>query len=647
MGDACCAPDDVDAAGGEESEVEWRTVAAGVAAGSWVIGVVAEIAGVEVLAAGAFVAAVVAGGSTFAPGALLGLRRGRLGVGLLMTIAAIGALLLGELAEAAALCFLFSVSEALEDWAVTRARRGLRALLSLVPPTTIVRRGDDLVEIETDDLAVGDLIVLRAGARMPTDGIVRTGRSVLDVSAVTGESIPVDAAPGDRVLAGSINTTGTLDVEATVATSDSTLARIVHAVEEAQNRKGHAQRLADRIARPLVPTILVVAAAIAVIGVAVGDAHVWIDRALVVLVAASPCAFAIAVPVTVFASVGAASRAGFVIKGGAAIEALATVRAVAFDKTGTLTRNQPQVVDTVAAAGSTADDVLRFAASLERFSDHPLASAIVAAAPATRDADDVATDVGSGITGRVGNTNVRVGKPGYIDPATLTADVERLQAAGATVVLVEHHGATIGAIALRDELRPETADVVARLRRDHRLHIAMLTGDQHRTATAIGWAAGIEDLRSELLPDDKRSAIERLRTHGKVAMVGDGINDAPALATADVGIAMGAAGSDVAVEAADIAVMGDSLTHLPDLIDHARRTRTIMIQNLVLSGMLIAVLIPTAAAGLLGLGIVVAIHEGAEIIVIANGLRARSTHSFNRPGPASPSNPASQEHAHA
>ncbi|HAP77463.1 MAG TPA: cadmium-transporting ATPase, partial [Acidimicrobiaceae bacterium] len=351
--------------------------------------------------------------------------------------------------------------------------------------------------------------------------------------------------------------------------------------------------------------------------------------------------------VTVFASVGAASRAGFVIKGGAAIEALATVRAVAFDKTGTLTRNQPQVVDTVAAAGSTAADVLRFAASLERFSDHPLAAAIVAAAPLTDDADDVTTDVGSGITGRVGDSKVRVGKPGYIDPATLTADVERLQAAGATVVLVERNGATIGAIALRDELRPEAADVVARLRRHHRLHIAMLTGDQHRTATAIGWVAGIEDLRSELLPDDKRSAVERLRAHGSVAMVGDGINDAPALATADVGIAMGAAGSDVAVEAADIAVMGDSLTHLPDLIDHARRTRTIMIQNLVLSGMIIAVLIPAAAAGLLGLGIVVAIHEGAEIIVIANGLRARSTSSFNQPAPASQSNPASQEHAHA
>jgi len=648
MADACCGPAsnvDAEASEGEERSVEWRTIAAGVAAASWLTGVIAELSGAEAVSTVVFVIAIVSGGSTFAPSALRGLRRGRLGVGLLMTIAAVGAVVLGQLGEAAALCFLFSVSEALEDWAVTRARRGLRALLSLVPPTTVVRRDEDLIEIATDELTVGDIVVLRAGARMPTDGVVRSGRSVLDVSAVTGESIPIDVAPGDRVLAGSINTTGTLDVEATVATSDSTLARIVHAVEEAQDRKGRAQRLADRVARPLVPAILIVAAAIAVLGSAFGDSELWIERALVVLVAASPCAFAIAVPVTVFASVGAATRAGFVIKGGDAIEALATVRAIAFDKTGTLTRNQPQVIDTVAATGATVAEVLRLAASLERFSDHPLAAAIVAGAPVAIDADEVTTNIGAGLTGLVGDTKVRVGKPGFIDPATLHADVERLQAAGATVVLVERDGVTIGAIALRDEVRPEAADVVDQLRRRHRLHVAMLTGDQHRTATAIGTAAGIDDLRSELLPEDKLTAIERLRTHGPVAMVGDGINDAPALAAADVGIAMGAAGSDVAVEAADIAVMGDSLTHLPDLIDHARRTRRIMIQNLILSGMIITVLIPTAASGLLGLGAVVAIHEVAEIVVIANGLRARSTNTFAASAPKPTS--ALPEHAHA
>ena len=650
MGDACCGPaDKVDPETAEVdgNRVEWRTIAAGVAATSWVAGVVAGLADAETAATAAFVIAIVVGGATFAPSALIGLRRGRLGVGLLMTIAAIGAVLLGELGEAAALCFLFSVSEALEDWAVTRARSGLRALLSLVPPTTVVRRDGELVEIETEELAVGDVVVLRAGARMPTDGIVRTGRSVLDVSAVTGESIPIDVAPGDRVIAGTINLTGALDVEALVPTTDSTLTRIVHAVEEAQDRKGRAQRLADRIARPLVPAILIVAATIGLVGAAFGDPRVWIERALVVLVAASPCAFAIAVPVTVFASVGAAARAGFVIKGGAAIEALATVKAIAFDKTGTLTRNRPQVVETVAIASSTADEVLESAASLERLSDHPLAAVIVAAAPDAGEADDVTTDVGAGLTGRIGDSKIRVGKPGYIALGRIAADVERLQAAGATVVLVERDGDTIGAIALRDELRPEAPEAVDRLRRHYGLHVAMLTGDQFRTATAIGSAAGIEDLRAELLPDDKLNAVERLRVHGPVAMVGDGINDAPALATADVGIAMGAAGSDVAVEAADIAVMGDSLAHLPDLVDHARRTRTIMIQNLVLSGMIIAVLIPTAAAGLLGLGTVVAIHEVAEIVVIANGLRARASQAFAAPATAERPTPVRSEPAHA
>ena len=486
--DACCGPSvnvGADAADTDGGRLEWRPIAAGVAATSWVTGVLAEFADAETVATIAFVVAIVVGGATFAPAALAGLRRGRLGVGLLMTIAAIGAVLLGELGEAAALCFLFSVSEALEDWAVTRARSGLRALLWLVPPTSFVRRDGDQVEIETGELVVGDVVVLRAGTRMPTDGIVRVGRSVLDVSAVTGESIPLDVSPGDRVIAGSINVTGTLDVEATAATADSTLARIVHAVEEAQDRKGRAQRLADRVARPLVPAILVVAAAIAVVGAAFGDAQLWIERALVVLVAASPCAFAIAVPVTVFASVGAATLAGFVIKGGAAIEALATVKAIAFDKTGTLTRNQPQVVDAVAAPGSAADEVLKLSASLERLSDHPLAAAIVAASPESVEAHDVTTDIGSGLTGRIAGSTIRVGKPGYIDPASVAFDVERLQAAGATVVLVERDGDTIGAIALRDELRPEARDVVDRLRHEHRLHVAMLTGDQHRTAPPL------------------------------------------------------------------------------------------------------------------------------------------------------------------
>lgn len=635
MADACCGgPVDVADASADSAAGTWRDrwkiIAAVLSAATWLVGLIAELSDRSTIADAAFVVAVVLGGSTFVPGAVTGLLRGRLGVGLLMTIAGVGALALGQLGEAAALAFLFSVAEALEDWAITKSRRGLRAVLQLVPEAATVRRGDEQVELPTDEIAAGDVLVLRAGERVPTDGVVRSGRSVLDVSAVTGESIPVDVDTGSAVLAGSINGDGVLEVEVTAPASESTLARIVQAVEEAHDRKGRSQRLADRIARPLVPAILITAVTLALLGALFGDAGLWFQRSLVVLVAASPCAFAIAIPVTVFASIGAATRAGLVIKGGAAIEALATVDTVALDKTGTLTRNQPSVVETIAvngtAGGTDRHAVLMLAAALESSSDHPLAAAIVAAAgpAATLAATDVQALPGHGLTGRVDGVSVRVGKPGFIDRSTLAADIDRLQASGATVVLVERAGVTVGAIAVRDELRPEAGAVVRALRDRYRMNVVVLSGDNASTTNAIGRAAGVDDIRGELLPADKTAAVDQLQQQGSVAMVGDGINDAPALATADVGIAMGARGTDVAIEAADIAIMGDDLTHLPDLIGHARRTRRLMVQNLVLSGLIIAVLIPVAATGLLGLGAVVAIHELAEIVVIVNALRART-----------------------
>ena len=620
MTDTCCAPRNLDAEHeGHWLKERWRTIAAVVAAVLWAAGFVAS-GGV---ADGLLIAAVVIGAATFVPGAVRNLFAGRLGVGLLMTIAAVGALILGEYAEAAALAFLFSISEALEDWAVTKSRRGLRHVLSLVPETTTVRRDGSTLDVPTGDVDAGDVMVVRTGARIPTDGVVVVGTSALDMSAVTGESIPVEVTVGDTVIAGGVNGGGLLDVRATAKSSDSTLARIVRAVEDAQERKGRSQRIADRIAAPLVPGILVVATLIAGLGSLLGDSSLWIERALVVLVAASPCAFAIAVPVTVFAAVGAATKAGIVIKGGAALEALATIKVVALDKTGTLTANRPVVIDVVSADGSSRDVVLRWAAALEANSDHPLAAAIVAAAPTPLvEATEVQTSAGHGIAGVVCGTKVKVGKPDFADPGSLAGDVERLEAGGATVVVVERDTRAVGIIAVRDEVRPETPEVIADLRRMG-LHVAMLTGDNEGTARAVGAAAGIDDIHAALLPTDKADVIQRLRSHGPVVMVGDGINDAPALATADVGIAMGAAGTDVAIEAADVAIMGDSLIHLDDLIHHARRTRKIMFQNLALSGVIIVGLIPVAAFGMLGLGAVVAIHEVAEIAVIANALRAR------------------------
>jgi cation-transporting ATPase G len=595
------------------------------AAGSTAAGTVAEVA------------ALVAGGLTFIPQAARALLRARLSVGTLMMVAAIGAVLLGELAEAATLAFLFAISEALESYAITRTRQGLRALMDLVPDRATVRRGGRELAVDPAELRVGDVLVVRPGERLATDGTIRTGHSTLDQSAITGESLPVERGPGDEVYAAAINGGGALEVDVTASAGENSLARVVRIVEDAQERKGASQRLADRVAKPLVPGVFVVAFLIAAVGSLItGDASEWINRALVVLVAASPCAFAIAVPVTVVSAIGAATRAGVLIKGGAALEALASVRSVALDKTGTLTRNEPRVIEVLTVGAATHDEVLAIAAALEVRSDHPLAAAIVAAAPADlRPADAVQAVAGSGLVGRVGDDAARLGRPGFVSAGRLEADVRRLQDAGATVVLVEHAGATTGAIAVRDELRPEAAEAIALLRGVGIRQIAMLTGDSTATAQALARQAGIDDVRAELLPEDKLAAVEDLQRRQPVAMVGDGINDAPALATARVGIAMGAVGSDVAIETADVALMGSDLRALPDAIGHARRADRIMRQNLALSAAILLTLVPLAGLGVLGLASVVAAHELAELLVIANGVRAaRRPHRHDAAPPA-------------
>ena len=572
-----------------------------------------------------FAAAVVVGGATFVPGAVRGLVKGRLGVGLLMTIAAVGAILLGAVAEAAALAFLFSIAEGLEGYALTRTRNSLRALLDLVPPTATVLRSGAPVTIPAADLQVGDLLLVRPGDKIATDGVIRSGRSAIDTSVVTGESVPVEVGPGAEVFAGTVNGTGAVEVDVTATAADNSLARLVHVVQDAQERKGSSQRLAERFARPLVPGVLVLAALVAVIGSLVDDPAVWIPRALVVLVAAAPCAFALSVPIAVVAAVGAASKGGVLIKGGAAVEQLGAVKVVAVDKTGTLTRNEPSLIEIVPAGAADPAQVLSVAAALEARSEHPLAAAITAAAAELPGLDgyEVEAVPGQGLTGLVAGRPARLGKPGFVAVADLAADVERLQDAGATVVLVEYDGTVLGAVAVRDEIRPEAAEAVTRLRRQG-VSVVMLTGDNARTAAAIAAQAGIEEVRAELSPQDKALIVTELQARGPVAMVGDGINDAPALATADAGIAMGAMGSDVAIEAADVALMGEDLRRLPDAIAHTRRARAIFTQNLVLSGLIIVALVPLAGLGVLGLAAVVATHELAEVLVIVNGIRAGS-----------------------
>lgn len=596
--------------------------------------------------------ALIAGGWTFIPGSLRQLvtskGRSRMGVDLLMTIAAVGAVLLGHVGEAAALAFLFSISETLEDRAMDRAQQGLRALLSLMPNTARVVRDDVETTVPASEVQASDVLVVGAGERVATDGTVIAGQSWLDTSAITGESIPVGVSPGSSVSAGSVNGSGTLRIQATSDGLDNSLTQIVRLVEQAQSAKGERARFADRVARPLVPAVLVASLLIVLFGFLVGDPSTWTQRALVVLVAASPCAMAIAVPVTVISAVGAASKLGVVIKSGVAFEQLGTIQTVAFDKTGTLTENNPRVV----ATHFVIDDALPMAAAVESASSHPLSRAIVAAAaePETNNTDaaltahEVQEQPGRGLIGVVEGKRVRVGSPRWIptDGASGLADrVAEMSQAGMSVVVVEVDGTPAGVLGIRDELRPEAAAAVQALA-DQGMRSVMLTGDQEVTAQAIAAQAGIPSDRvwAGQLPADKARVVAELVDKSPTAMIGDGINDAPALAAATVGIAMGVTGSDAAIESADVAFTGSDVRLIPVALAHARRGRRIMTGNIGLALAIIVGLFPLALFGVLGLAAVVLVHEVAEVIVIGNGLRAgrmpRQLTSLPEPTPAAP-----------
>lgn len=586
------------------------------------IGLALDWSGIETPATVLFWVGLLLGAYTFAPGAIRNLvTKRKLGIGLLMTISAVGAVILGYVGEAAALAFLYSIAEALEDKAMDRAQGGLRALLKLVPQTATVLRDGTSVKVAAKDLVAGELMLVRPGERIATDGIIRSGRSSLDTSAITGESIPEEVAPGDEAPAGAINSAGVLEVETTAAGTDNSLTTLVDLVEQAQAEKGDRARIADRIAQPLVPGVMILAVLVGVIGSLLGDPETWITRALVVLVAASPCALAISVPLTVVAAIGAASQFGVVIKSGAAFERLGGIRHLAVDKTGTLTRNQPEVNGVVPAEGFDRAQVLAFAAAVEQQSTHPLAAAIAAAEPEAPAALDISEEAGHGIGGTVEGRRLLVGSPRWIDAGPLKGDVERMESEGQSCVLVTVDDTLAGAIGVRDELRPEVPEAVQTLRAND-VEVSMLTGDNTRTARALAEIAGIDDVRAELRPEDKASIVAELSSKTPTAMIGDGINDAPALAGATVGIAMGATGSDAAIESADVAFTGHDLRLIPQALQHARRGSRIINQNIVLSLAIIIVLMPLAISGVLGLAAVVLVHEVAEVIVILNGLRA-------------------------
>lgn len=571
-------------------------------------------------------------------------RNGRLDIDVLMVVAALGAAAVGRPAEGAFLLVLFELGHALEHRATERARGAVRGLADLAPETARVRRDGVQAEVPVEDLQRGEVVVVRPGERIPVDGTVESGRSAVDESPVTGESVPADKAPGDDVYAGTLNQEGALEVEVTALARDSTLARVVEMVEEAQARKGEAQRFSERFESRLVPAVLVLAAAVILVpplapvlwpgsALAAAVGLPWraaVLRGMAVLVAASPCALAISTPSAVLSAVAGAARRGILVKGGAHLEDLAEADAVALDKTGTLTRGAPEVVAVAAGAGRSQEEVLRLAGAVEAFSDHPLARAVVEACrdrgldlPEARETEALP---GRGVEGRIDGERVRVGSPALVGgadalPGDLAAALAEHQEAGRTAVVVEADGEAVGIVALADRPREGAADAVAALR-GMGLHVALLTGDGERVARAVGDEVGIDDVRAGLLPEEKVEAVDDLaRDHGTVVMVGDGVNDGPALARAHVGVAMGARGSDVALETADVALMGDDLRRLPEALEGGRRAAGVIRQNLAASLGVIAVLVPLAALGIAGVGPAIVLHEGSTLAVVGNALR--------------------------
>ena len=620
-----------------------------------------------------YAAAIVTGGFYVARKGITGAWINReLDINFLMTIAAIGAAAIGAWEEGALVVFLFSLGETLESYTMDRARNAIRSLMELAPAeATVLRpctdceehRGQPLPDgsryqggpcpwcevheqrVPVAELAVGDVILVRPGERIPMDGRVIRGASTVNQAPITGESIPVVKEPGDEVFAGTINGEGALEVEVTRLAEDNTLSRIIHMVEEAQAQKAPSQRWVDRFARYYTPAVVALAVLIAIVPpVFFGQpflepptgGHGWLYRALALLIIACPCALVISTPVSIVSAISNAARNGVLVKGGAYLEAAGGLRVVAFDKTGTLTRGEPGVTDVIPLDGYSSEALLAVAAAVESRSEHPLARAIVAEAE-QRDisftpAEDFQALTGRGARGRLDGSIVHIGNRTLLSelqvplPEALAAHVERLEKEGKTVMVVvastDGRVAPIGLIAVADVVRPEARETVAALKRAGIRRTVMLTGDNERTAQAIAAQVGIDEVRANLLPEEKVDTVEQLLAeYDQVAMVGDGVNDAPALARATVGIAMGGAGTDQALETADMVLMADDLSKLPFAMQLSRQTLRIVRQNIAFSLVVKAAFMALAIPGLATLWMAVFADVGASLVVILNGMR--------------------------
>lgn len=597
-----------------------------------------------------YVLAYVFGGYYTVVDVVENIRAGRFEVDFLMLFAAAGAAVLGEWVEGAFLLFLFSTGHALEHYAMERARTAIESLADLAPETARVRRDGQEQEVAVEDLSPGDVVLIRANDRIPADGIVVEGQSQVDESPVTGESVPVDKRPVEqpdrvdegkdavdpvhRVFAGTINGTGFLEVQVTRRSDESTLARVITMVREAETATSPTQRFTDRFERHFVPAVF------GLVGLLL---FAWIPleetftdsfyRALAVLVAASPCALAIATPSAVLSGVARAARGGVLVKGGGPLENLGNLTALAFDKTGTLTEGDARVTDLWAVDGVSEDELLHVAVAVEQLSDHPLAEAVVQygsarlngrESPAARNSESIA---GRGMRATIDGEPVYIGKDALFEeidgpplPEEVRAKIDAWESDGRTTVIVRRGDRYLGVIGLMDTPRSEAAGIIERLRRIGVRQLVMISGDNQSVTEAIARQVGIDEARGDLLPDDKVATIKSLHRQGKVAMVGDGVNDAPAMAHATVGIAMGAAGSDVALETADVALMADRLDRLPFVVGLSRETSRVIRQNLWISLGMVAFLVPATILGL-SIGPAVLLHEGSTLLVVLNALR--------------------------
>ena len=627
----------------QDRRLQWVLLAAAL----WVVGTALTFTGTQgLLVTALFAGAIVVGGWPFARAGVQSARAKRLDMNVLMTVSAIGAAVLGEWGEGAAVVVLFALGGALQTRTLERTRGAIRGLMALSPATASrVDAAGVETQMPVEALAIGDLVRVRPGERIPADGIVVEGISAVDQSPITGESMPADKVPGDDCFAGTVNGPGALLLRVSREAADSTLARVIHLVEEAQGNRAPAQQMVDRFAAVYTPVVIAGAAALAVAGTLVtDDPRSWIYRALALLVIACPCALVISTPVSIVSAIGAASRRGILVKGGAALEVAGTARVVAIDKTGTLTIGRPEVVAVVPLPGGAMDErsMLEVAAAVEALSEHPLARAVEQKA---RDegivvppAEGFLATPGKGASAQVGGREIVVGSirlarelglAGTEEaPSQLAWEMTRLAEAGSSPLFVAVEGEpdgllrSLGVIAVADRLRPHAADAVRRMREAGIVHVAVLTGDTRATGEAIARAVGADSVLAELLPEEKAAAVRDLRErYGPVVMVGDGVNDAPALATADVGMAMGAAGTDVALETADIALMGDDLNGVAEALALSRRTSGVIRQNIGLSLVTKLLALVLAAFGFVNLWIAVAADMGTSLAVTLNGMR--------------------------